>query len=269
MLRSSPHRPGSALPSGRRLLGVLAGLWLAVLAAGPAVAQAPAARGHYLGLGGGMARPVLFDEQASPLHYTGRTWLVVLAYRHEGRRYQQMASFSYGPLPLTSAITRGEDHRVAGRGGVVRHHLTRRLGPPTGAGPHVAVGLAFEGEGHARSHNYTDPFDELFYLGVGAVGPAAMARYRLSTRGLLEARLALPLAGVVVRPPYAGKGMPTVRPAVAGHLLQVVSDLTYRHGLTRHLAVQAAYTLRYGRLETPFLLQQRHHHLTLQLFWKP
>lgn len=187
-----------AVPSVQALAVLLMALLTVLLV--PAASAAQTERGG-IRLGFGLVRHGQTDLMASPLRYRGSAALVAVGYRRVHREMRLGLAASFAALTLES--------RISGTGSRERLFLTalrvRWLRRVAERGVWEAfLGARVDVTFPLRRHEYLHDLSELFGDVFVPLQLAGVHELRLSPAVVAWQAMALPLAAVVLRSPYAG-----------------------------------------------------------------
>lgn len=244
-----------------------------VLGSGSAAAQtAPAGHGSGLSLELGLVRHGQSDLSASPLRYTGSLPVVGLRYDRSGRsgRLEVEAGFAAGGL--TSGITAGSYPREDAWLGRVAVRWLRPVGRVLDDRVTLLAGAGLSGHAAFRVHGYTawqsenfaDLLAPLELMGGWEVGTGRTGETRI------DQRVAVPVAGLVMRTPYGGlKSVPPVEFARPGELTGFDHALSIARRAGGRLGLRATWTITVLRHTDPREIRLATHRVTVagELRW--
>lgn len=246
------------------LLALLAGL----VGAAPAYAQGWLdATHHEFGVGVGLERLALRDDHASPLQYTGWKNPLELSHSYSGQSLHHWLSGSYRQGRLRSVISEGHQNVEKVWEWHIRHQLTLGFTGPNET--QLGAGIAFEAAVRNRDHLYVEGIQERFILSVFTLGPLVRGWLPLSQQANAEVWLALPAAAVVVRSPYAVKGVLDYRLKPVGRFFRLMPGVAGQWQVSEQLTLRTSFEARYSHIREPFQLREMQKTMVVRLLWRP
>lgn len=205
---------GSGIPPGRSWMLWCALLWpclgLCSPASGHAQEPVDGKAGHPplghrgLSIGAGARRLSLADDLVSPLRYSGVSWNVSLVAGFSVPAAISGIRLSYANPKLTSSITRKGSHLQRGHWIELRTPFFHRAAGFRNGDLSFLLGGALTAQLSLYEHWYLKRERESFTHLFGLVEPGGAWHLRLSGGSEVWQEVTIPLAGLVVRPPYQG-----------------------------------------------------------------
>lgn len=197
--------------------------------------------GSSLGIAGGLLRHGQSDAAASPVQYRGTIPGLVIEYVRTGAggRFESSASFATGALE--SRLSDGgypaeEAHMV--RAGVRWLWPVARFARPSVT---LLAGAQLDGHAAVRIHRYHRNSSEVFADLLAPLQAAAGWDWS-DGRSRVGQRLALPVAGLVMRTPWGGlKSIPPVEAAWPGEILGLDHELYAERAFSPRAAIRGAW----------------------------
>ncbi len=159
-------------------------------------------RGFSLGLG--VRRMSQADDLVSPLRYSGVSWGVTLGVSFPSAATLRRVDLSYANPRLTSSITREGSHLQRGHWVELRAPIFHRAADLRSGNLSLFLGGALTARFSLYEHWYRKSESERWVNLFGLVEPGGAWHLRLPGGAEVWQEVTVPLAGLVVRPPYHG-----------------------------------------------------------------
>lgn len=234
-------------------------LTLLILAAASADGQ-DLPNAHRLGVSGGLSHVGTQDRTASSTVYSGQATPVAVAYRFDGERNRHRARLTFASGTL-QALTRD------GPGLDLDHaRLDAHYGYLRQVAGHSRAAAVFVGGYWANQIGLNGyPAGGTYWTGLSSIDASAALTLSMGGRHRLEARIRVPVAAYVLRPPYSVDSDELYRAyydnsrfltdlgsvAAWGDLAHVSAGLRYDRDLTPWLGAELDYAFGYTHYREP------------------
>ncbi len=172
------------------------------------LAQPDKPKKNYISLHTGALSFLIKDELASPLTYKGSGAPIQLSYRFMGKKNRHSVYLSYSKSKLFPSVelTYGQhslDHFQIDLAYGYHHYLASMFREKV----KIYLGGAWDNHVSVRELYYIWDMSEIYGELISSLDISPLLELHMSKKSQLTYQLALPVVALVVRPPYAGKGL--------------------------------------------------------------
>jgi hypothetical protein len=181
-------------------------LILLSLATRSADAQSQDSLRHSIGVHSGYLYLANRDDLASPMRYSGGSSPWMLSYDYLGDIHRHSIRLSYRTSQLESAIASNGLHEGDERGASIEYTYSHKVNIVDVRNLRTFLGATWENSIDAIEYHYNLQYGGgITHNGCAysSFGVTALAEYRSSTHGTLNARLSIPLVAFAIRPGWA------------------------------------------------------------------
>jgi|GEM_PF-1209270 len=209
------------------------------------------------------------DELASPLTYEGSGTPVQLSYRFMGNKNRHSVYLSYSKSKLfpSAELSYGQ-HSLDNFQAGLAYGYHRYFASMSGKKVKIYLGGVWDNHVSVRELYYVWDMSEIYGELVSSLDVSPLLEFHLSKKSRLTYQLALPIVALVVRPPYAGKGLVAPKVTTMNRFVRLKNSLELEHALSRYFNIRFMYKYVYYQYPEPKSVQSGMDHFIIELVFK-
>lgn len=209
------------------------------------------------------------DELASPLTYEGSGVPLQLSYRFRGNKNRHSVYLSYSKSKLypSAELPYGQhslDHYQFDLAYSYHHYLTSLFREKV----KIFLGGAWDNHVSVRELYYVWNQSEIYGELISSLDVSPLLELKMGKKSLLTYQVTLPVVALVIRPPYAGKGLVIPKITTLDRFVRFKNSLELEHALSRFFYVRLKYQYIYYHYPEPQRVQSGMDHFMVEIVFK-
>jgi len=233
------------------------------------LAQPDRPKKNFIGLHTGALSSSIKDELASPLTYKGSGAPIQLSYRFMGNKNRHSVSLSYSRSKLfpTAELPYGQ-HSLDHFQFDLAYSYHRFLASLFRDRVKLYLGGVWDNHVSVRELYYIWNMSEIYGELVSSLDISPLLEFKMSKKNQITCQLALPVMALVIRSPYAQKGIVIPKITTLDRFIRFKNSLVLEHTLSRFFNIRFKYQYIYYRYPEPQRVQSGTDHFMVELVFK-